>query len=142
MPANAGRSDCATWPTVTPSVPANGRSSSTLISGFWPFVDRPTSTAPGVARSMSASFGARRLSSSMSGPRSWTWISFRLPKVSLLIHALTPPIRARSRRNSCATTSWCFARSCLGTRRTYTFASSTAPDALPRPPDPPMVAYV
>jgi hypothetical protein len=40
---------------------------------------------------MSASFGARRLSSSMSGPRSWTWSSFRLPKVSMLIHALTPP---------------------------------------------------
>ena len=47
-PANAGRSDCATCPTVTPSVPATPRLSSTSSSGFWPFVDRPMSTAPGV----------------------------------------------------------------------------------------------
>ena len=36
MPANAGRSDCATCPTVTPSEPARPRLSSTSSSGFCP----------------------------------------------------------------------------------------------------------
>ena len=46
-PANAGRSDCATSPTVMPSAPASGRFSCTSSSGFSPRVDSPTSTAPG-----------------------------------------------------------------------------------------------
>ena len=50
MPANAGRSAWATWPTVMPSVPASARSSCTSNSGFCPFVDRLTSTAPATIR--------------------------------------------------------------------------------------------
>ena len=47
IPANAGRSDCATWPTVTPSEPASPRLSSTLSSGFCPLLESEMSTAFG-----------------------------------------------------------------------------------------------
>ena len=58
MPANAGRSDCATWPTVTPSAPATPRFRSTLSSGFWPFVLSPMSTAPGVDFTIAVTWSA------------------------------------------------------------------------------------
>jgi len=63
MPANAGRSACATWPTVTPSEPARPRSICTSSSGFCPLVERSTSTAPGTCRTSAATCCARRVSS-------------------------------------------------------------------------------
>ena len=59
MPANAGRSACATCPTVTPSEPATPRLRSTSSSGFCPFVERPMSTAPGVALTICSTCSAR-----------------------------------------------------------------------------------
>ena len=43
---------CASWLRFTPNVPARPRLTRTLSSGFCPRVERPTSTAPGVSRTI------------------------------------------------------------------------------------------
>ncbi len=60
-PANAGRSDCATCPTVTPSVPASPRLRSTSSSGRCPLLESPTSAAPGTLSTTGSSRSANRV---------------------------------------------------------------------------------
>ena len=132
-PANAGRSACATSPTRRPSDPASARSTRTSSSGFWPRVDRPTSTAPGTWRtSVSACVGQRaerrRCPARAPAPESASGCRAR--------SSGSTPSRRRAPRSCCRSVARdrflvLAARRPSGSRPTYTLPSSTAPDAPP-----------
>ena len=94
MPANAGRSDCATCPTVTPSEPASARSRLTSSSGFCPLVERPTSTAPGTFFTIFITrVGEPVRGRARRGRAARTWICFRAPPNPLVnTDTFAPPI--------------------------------------------------
>ncbi len=118
MPANAGRSACATCPAVTPIDPASARSSSTSSSGFCPCVDRSTSTAPGTFRTSASAWSATFCSSRESRPMTWIRICFWSPKPLVVIDAVAPASLANSARSPAATSFWLRSRSCFGFSRT------------------------
>ena len=116
IPANAGRSACATWPTVIPNDPATPRLSCTSSSGFWPLVDRPTSTAPGTERTAVAIRSANCARVRESSPRSSSWICLKFPAQTLLNTVnVAPPTAVRSRRSSDVKSLWCRSRSAFFT---------------------------
>ena len=84
IPANAGLSDCATCPTVTPIEPASARLRLISSSGLCPFVESPTSTAFGTLFTIFITESASRLSITASAPRSSTWICLRIPPKPLV----------------------------------------------------------
>ena len=78
---------------VRPSEPATPRLISTSSSGFWPRVDRPTSTAPGTAGPAVASCSASSVMRLASGPRTSSWICLNAPPKPLVnTYALAPPM--------------------------------------------------
>ena len=132
MPANAGRSDCATCPTLIPIAEARPRSSVTVSSGFWPLVEIERSTTFGTVATRSRSCSATRLSAAGSSPRISNCNCFRPPPKSLVKTAsVTPLIAAIRSRSSAATSSALRGREFLGVRRTYIWPMSTAPEIPP-----------
>ena len=144
-PANAGRSDCATCPTVTPRAPASERFSSISSSGFCPLVESPMSTAPGTARTMRRTESAAACSCCASLPRSSSCICLVAPPNPLVNTAtVAPPICRTSSRRVLPNWSCEIERVALGVMRTYTEPRSTAPRASDGsiPPPAPMVVNV
>ncbi len=92
-PAKAGRSDWAICPTVTPIEPASARSSEISSSGFCPLVERLTSTAPGVARTILSTVSATCCSCRPSKPRSSSCTCLMAPPKPFVNTAtVAPPI--------------------------------------------------
>ena len=118
-PAKAGRSDCASCPTVTPMLPASARLRAISSSGFCPLVERPMSTAPGTRVKIASAVSAAAWSRSGSVPRSSSCTCLIAPpKPEVKTAAVAPPIcftssRSRAPNSSCETV-----RSFLGMRRT------------------------
>ena len=103
MPAKAGRSDCATCPTVSPSDPASPRSRSTVSSGRCPLLESEMSTAPGVFSTTARTCSAATLIAARSGPLDCSSNCFRPPPKSLVNTAIfTPPSCASWPRISAA----------------------------------------
>ena len=118
-PAKAGRRDCASWPTVTPSAPARERLSEISSSGFCPLVERPTSTAPGTARTILSTESAASWRCWGSLPRNSSCTCLIAPpKPDVKTAAVAPPICFTSSRRIAPNSSCDIDRSALGMSRT------------------------
>ena len=130
IPAKAGRSDCATCPTVMPMEPASPRFSWTLISGFWPLLVSDTSTALGTCSTSARICSVAALIAAISGPVMSSASCLRPPPQSLVNTEKSAPVSAAiSSRTIAANSSMPWSRWSIGTTFTYTLPISTAPDA-------------
>ncbi len=99
-----------------PSDPARPRFSWTSSSGFWPRVESPTSTAPGIFATCAAACCASVVRIRASSPFICTWMDFMAPPKPLVnTETCAPPICFISFRNTSPSSSWLMSRSFLGT---------------------------
>ena len=126
MPANAGRSACATWPTVMPSEPARPRSTGRRAPASAPSSTARRRPRRAPVRTVGRDLLGQPLQLRDVGPLQLQLNLLLPPAKPVEIDAVTPASGASSRRISASTICWLRSRSAFGFSLTKTLPASTA----------------